>query len=254
MTTWANKPLSRIFQTVIDEDENIIWTAYSEPEAHEAAIIRIRLIWALQIALLMIVMAILLIALAQAARAPGAGLTLGAFVLFTVVIILPISKLFGLHNSLRSLIYYPVNKSPKNMAFGFSNKGVFFLYPENLKDVKRIGYGDIVEMEIIGPRFGKAQNIATISFWSGELKIGQYESVSKMYHKWYNVENVEVVFKKLEQSYLEFKQGLNKKLLVKELCEKDLSKRLRLLREKEERDFSKEFQNMLEQNELNNRS
>lgn len=183
-TTPSDKNLLPAFDSILDQDEKIIWTG--RPEFIPFILSGI---WS---GVFIIVLAVVWIAIGTHVK-PENDTTEGwAFwwVLLPIVLFLLnfLNRIFSFGNT----------------CYAYSNRRVMMRTGFFGTDFKIIDYDKISDVEVTVNFIGRAYNVGTIKFFSGRTQTDE-GTTSKLYDNWEAIQNPYEVFKQVKQVMLDIK-------------------------------------------------
>ena len=188
MSTLFDKNLLPDFDSVKDDDEEILWT--EKPKFIPYAISGLAAGFGI-----IIFVAISYIMVKNAKD--GEGLSGNSFLLFTAIPVV-----FFLWTFLQKLFSY------SNTSYALTNKRVMVRTGFVGTDFKSIDYDKISDVEVTVNAIERAFNVGTIKFFSGRTQTDDGVT-TKLYDRWEAIPNVYGIFKKVKQVSVDIKTDYN---------------------------------------------
>jgi membrane protein YdbS with pleckstrin-like domain len=188
MSTIFDKNILPEFDSVKDDDEEILWT--DKPKFIPYAITGLAAGFGV-----IIFVAISYVMVRNAKD--GEGLLGNSFLLVTAIPVV-----FFLWNFLRKLFSY------SNTSYAFTNKRVMVRTGFIGIDFKSIDYDKISDIEVTVNVVERAFHVGTIKFFSGRTQTDDGVT-TKLYDRWEAIPNVYEIFKKVKQVSVDIKTDYN---------------------------------------------
>ena len=187
MTSTTSKTLLPEFDSVKDDNEEILWT--DKPKFISYAITGLAAGFGI----------LIFVGISYAMiKGVDNDLSIGnSFVWFTAIPIL-----FFLWSLLQKLFSY------SNTSYAFTNKRVMVRTGFIGTDFKSIDYDKISDIEVTVNAVERAFNVGTIKFFSGRTQTDDGVT-SKLYDRWEAIPNVYEIFKKVKQVSVDIKSDYN---------------------------------------------
>lgn len=187
MASTFDKNLLPEFESVKDDDEEILWT--EKPKFIPYAITGLAAGFGIFI--------FVMISFAMFKNADTGSFFGNSFVWFTAIPII-----FFLWSFLQKLLSY------SNTSYAFTNKRVMVRTGFIGTDFKSIDYDKISDFEVTVNVVERAFNVGTIKFFSGRTQ-NDDGVTTKLYDRWEAIPNVYEVFKKVKQVSVDIKTDFN---------------------------------------------
>lgn len=188
MSTLFDKNLLPNFESVKDDDEEILWT--EKPKFIPYAISGLAAGFGI---IIFVVISYVMVKNAK----DGEGLSGNSFLLFTAIPVV-----FFLWSFLQKLLSY------SNTSYAFTNKRVMVRTGFVGTDFKSIDYDKISDIEVTVNAIERAFNVGTIKFFSGRTQTDDGVT-TKLYDRWEAIPNVYEIFKKVKQISVDIKTDYN---------------------------------------------
>jgi len=189
MSTSFDKNLLPEFQSIKNDDEEILWTGKPVFVPY--------LFGGLGSALYLIAFGIIWVLISLNVKPEKSE---GGFEYFWLVGFLPLAQ--GLFVFLNKLLSYP------NTAYAYSDKRVMMRTGFIGTDFKTIDYDKISDIEVNVNIIERIYNVGSIQFFSGRTQTKEDNTI-KLYDKWFAVRDPYVVFKLVKQTSVDIKTDFN---------------------------------------------
>jgi len=190
MASTNNKTLLPEFESIKDDNEEILWTG--KPKfipfifggfLGGVATLAIAVIWILT------------------ARSFGAKSADNSFSFFWLFGLIPL--IVGVFTFLKKILSF------HNTLFAYSDKRVMMRTGFIGTDFKTIDYDKISDIEVTVGIVEKMYNVGTIRFFSGRTQTNDDGHTTKLYDSWSAIENPYEVFKMVKQTSIDIKTDFN---------------------------------------------
>jgi membrane protein YdbS with pleckstrin-like domain len=190
MSSIFDKNLQNEFDSVKDNDEEIIWTGKPKFIPY--------MISGAGVFLFIIVLITFLILTQLNIISNDNFITYGIMLLM----LFAIAVIKGIWDFLYRIFSY------SNTLYGYSNKRVMIRTGFIGTNFKIIDYDKISDIEVTVNIIERIYNVGTIKFFSGRTDADE-NSTSKLYDKWYSIENPYEIFKMVKQISVDIKTDFN---------------------------------------------